>query len=74
MKDALFICNARYLLTLFDHYTSVIEHYENIGRLDPKLKKVSDEAISELINQKKHILARIKKQTEYLKTELQNGK
>lgn len=74
MKDVLFICNARYLITLFDHYTSVIEHYQNLSRLDPKLKKVCDEAISELINQKRHILQRVKKQTDYLKTELENGK
>ncbi|NCX93457.1 MAG: hypothetical protein EBX40_02130 [Gammaproteobacteria bacterium] len=74
MKDALFICNARYLLSLFDHYTSVIEHYQNLERLDPKLKHTCQEAITELVNQKKHILARVKKQTDYLKTELQNGK
>lgn len=74
MKDALFVCNARYLLTLFDHYTSVIEHYENLARLDPKLKSVCSEAITELLNQKKHILQRVKKQADHLKAELQNGK
>jgi len=74
VKDALFVCNARYLLTLFDHYTSVIEHYENLSRLDPRLKSVCSEAITELLNQKKHILQRVKKQADHLKAELQNGK
>ena len=74
MKEVLFVCNTRYLVSLFDHYTSVIEHYENIKRIDPKMKSSCDNAIEELVNQKRHILSRIKKQVEFLKTELNSGK
>ena len=74
VKDLLFVCNTRYLFTLFDHYTSVIEHYENLERMDPKLKHICAEAITELTNQKRYILERVKKQTQHLKTEIRDGK
>ena len=74
MKELLFVCNTRYLFTLFDHYTSVIEHYQNLERMDPRMRSVCQEAITELTNQKRHILERVRKQTDYLKTELRDGK